>query len=90
MFIVFRRTQSANAEPQNTLMQFAFAPIVVGLIATILGVFVGIEKSKFGAGAFWTTMTLSVSILLCGVAILLRSWFTKQVDTPSENPDSTE
>lgn len=90
MFAVFRRTQSVSVTDQNNLMQFAFAPIVVGLIATVLGTLVGIEKSKFGDSAFWALMTISVSILLGGVAILLRSWLIgKRSNAESENSDAT-
>ena len=89
MLTIFRRTQSVKVRSRDVLPQFAIAPIAVGLIATVLGVFVGVEKSKFGDGAFLTALTLSVSILLGGVVVLFRSWSTPKSDTPPENSDTT-
>lgn len=90
MFFVFRRIQSAQIESKDILLRFAFAPIAVGLTATVLGVFVGFEKSKFGDGSYLMILTLSVSILLGGTAILIRSWLAKSAAAGSEQRDTTE
>ena len=77
MFSVFSRAKTSEARSRDILLQFAYAPIAVGLIATVLGLVVGAMKSGFDNGNFWTAMTMSLSILIAGVAILIYRWWGK-------------
>ena len=73
MFTIFSRATAAKVRSRSILINFAYAPIAVGIISTVLGFLVGFDKKGFTDANFWTAMTMSISILLSGIGILIYS-----------------
>lgn len=69
MFTVFSRAKFSETRSRNILLQYAYAPITVGLIATVLGFI----RNGFVHENFWAAMSMSVGILISGLCILIYS-----------------
>lgn len=87
MFTVFSRAKFSETRSRNILLQYAYAPITVGLIATVLGLVVGFTRNGFVHENFWAAMSMSAGILISGVCILIYSLKKKANDVEAQGTD---
>jgi hypothetical protein len=95
MFTIFKKKPKSRDTEHNILLQFAFPPLIVGLIATVLGVYLvktqhSVDFHPFSNDSFLLAFAASVSIFIVGIGILTYSLIRGSEIIGSGDLDSVE